>query len=425
MTLASSFWVVLRLVTLVAAVCALAAPADANDDEVALFEAAKEQPPMEFFVARGGPDACGVGCDHWIAAEGRIVRDSVGPDGRPEEGTTARLVSLLGQLGAGKLPLFFHSPGGDIIESLALGRALRAWELTAGVATTLPANCPASTVDECRKLMRAHPEAEARLWSEGVPCNSGCSYAVLGAVTREIAPAARIGVHSFLVDPNATAIRRAATKVAAEQGIQRYLADMGIDVELYKIAMAVDVASSHVLSRSELYDLGIDRRETIDSGWILGNVDSRKGFMVFATVAKITAVGHESTTTFNRISLAIACYLPRRRYLIILAQPLPNALAKTKSDFRVSAGAAGVALDGGTSLLTTEKNGVFQLWREPATRGMVETLLTSPTIKVSEAQRRDKARKQTAGDPPPEFLFSNVRGREALKTIVSRCAEQK
>jgi hypothetical protein len=121
MTLASPFWVVQRSVAFGAAVLALAGPADANDNEAALFEAAKKQPPMEFFVARGGPDACGVGCDRWIAAEGRIVRDTVGPDGRPEGGTTARLMSLLGQLGGRKLPIFFYSQGGDILESLSLG----------------------------------------------------------------------------------------------------------------------------------------------------------------------------------------------------------------------------------------------------------------------------------------------------------------
>ncbi len=202
---------------------------------------------------------------------------------------------------------------------------------------------------------------------------------------------------------------------------------MGIDLELHKIASATGIETIHVLTRSELYDLGIDRREIFDSGWTLGNIDSRKGFMVFAAAdAKTGVVGREkSTTSFKRIDLVIACYRPRRSYLVVVSQPLSAANARTKDDIRVSAGAVGVTLDGGKSLLTTASNSTFQVWREPATRGMVETLLTSPTIKVSEAQRRDKARKQTAGDPPPEFLFSNVRGREALKTIVSRCAEQK
>jgi hypothetical protein len=29
-------------------------------------------PPMAFYVAKGAPDACGSGCDTWIAVEGHI-----------------------------------------------------------------------------------------------------------------------------------------------------------------------------------------------------------------------------------------------------------------------------------------------------------------------------------------------------------------
>src|SRR5258708_5378718 len=201
---------------------------------------------------------------------------------------------------------------------------------------------------------------------------------------------------------------------------------MGIDAQLQKLAMATDFDSVHVLTRPELYDLGIDRRKTIESGWTLGNVDSRKGFLVFTTeIVKIDDSVQESPTTFKRLSLAVACYRPRRGYLIVVSEPLPTASAKAKHDFRVSAGAVNVTLDGGTSLVTTDNNAVHQLWREPVGRGVIETLLTSPTVKVAEWKGRDKARKQAAGDLPREFVFANVRGAEALKAIVSRCAEQK
>ena len=358
-TLASPFWVSLRSLMLGAMMLTPTGPAGANDDEAALFEAVKKQAPMEFFVARGGPNACGPGCDRWIAAEGRIVHDSVGPDGLRKEGTTARLVSLLSQLGGSKLPIFFFSTGGDTMESLALGRALRAWQLTAGVATTLPADCPASNAENCQKLMREHPEAEAKIWSEGATCASGCAYAILGAVTREIAPGARVVVHSFLVDPNATATQRALTTVAVERGIQRYLADMRIDAELYRIAAAIEPASERVLTRPELYDLGIDRRESLDSGWIKGDIDSRKSFAFATAAAKARAAGHdEAASTFTKITLAIACIRPRRSFVVSVWQSLPNASAKMMTDFRVSAGAVGVTLDLGKSLVNANGNKV-------------------------------------------------------------------
>jgi hypothetical protein len=396
-------------------------------DEASAFEAAKKQPAMEFFVAWGAPDACGVGCDHWIAAEGRIVDERKGPDGCLEESTTDRLVNLLAGLGDRKLPIFFHSPGGEIMESLALGRLLRARGLSAGVATTLPANCSADSVEECRKLMRERPEAEARLWSEGVTCASACAYAILGAVTREIAVGARVGVHSSLVDPSASETQRARTAAAGERGIMSYLADLGIDAELYRIAMSSGFESVHVLTRAELYDLGIDPRETVSSGWILGNVDARKGFFVFDTAVMKTAGDSRDNlaTTFKQLSLIVGCYRPRRNYLLGISRPLPDGAVKSKSDFRVSTGAVGLTLDGGTSVLASLNKATVQQWREPVRRGVLEALLTSPAIRISELQPRDKRRTATAGNSPPEFLLSNVRGGQALKAIVSRCADQR
>jgi hypothetical protein len=347
--------------------------------------------------------------------------------GVSEEGTTHRLVSLLAQIGDRKLPIFFHSPGGEIIESLKLGRLLRARELSAGVATTLPANCAADTVEECRKLMRERPDAEARLWSESVPCASACAYAILGAVTREVAPGARVGVHSSLVDPSMTETRRALAAAAGERAIRAYLADLGIDAELYKIAMSTGFESVHVLTRGELYDLAIDRRETASSGWILGNVDPRKGFFVFDTATTKTVEGGRDNvaTTFKQLSLIVGCYRPRRRYLLGVSRLLPDGAVKSKSDFRVSAGAVGVTLEGGMSVLASLNRATSQQWREPITKGILEALLTSPAITVSELQPRDKRRTPAAGNSPPEFLLSNVRGGQALKAIVSRCADQR
>src|SRR5689334_11645966 len=139
------------LIALCAVVLGLVRPVGARADEVTQYEAFKKALPMEFYIARGGPNACGTGCDRRIAAEGHIVRDSLGVDGRIEEGSTARFVRLLSQLGGRKLPIFFHSFGGDTIEALAFGRALRVWDMTAGVAVTVPANCSAAeNGEDCR-----------------------------------------------------------------------------------------------------------------------------------------------------------------------------------------------------------------------------------------------------------------------------------
>jgi hypothetical protein len=396
-------------------------------DEVSAFEAQKKLPPMEFFIAKGGPNACGAGCDSWIAAEGRIVRDSVGADGRPEEGTAARLISLLSRLGGRKLPIFFHSPGGDTIEALALGRALRAWQLRAGVAATLPAKCAAGNAEDCRKSMHEHPDAEAKLWSDGASCNSACAYAILGAVGREIAPDAKVGVHKFFLDPSVAEARRAQLMPVAERRVQRYVADMGIDAGFYKIASAIDFESVHVLTRSELFDLGVDRRETFDTGWTEGNIDSRSGYLIFAAAAaKIESAGSDkSATTFEKITLVINCDKPRDTYVVAVWQQLTDASAKTIEDIRVGSGAAGVMLDADTSFVTTRNNNVSQIWRSRVPRRTVQALLSSPEIKIVEQRRHNKAQKPAKANPAPgQFLLSNVRGPEVLKAIVSRCSGQ-
>jgi hypothetical protein len=76
--------------------------------------------PMVFFVAKGEPDACGAGCGEWIAAEGEI-----------DAGTPQRLRALLVRLEDRRLPIFFHSPGGQRSAALEIGRLLRQKKMTA------------------------------------------------------------------------------------------------------------------------------------------------------------------------------------------------------------------------------------------------------------------------------------------------------
>ncbi|NUN04525.1 MAG: hypothetical protein HUU57_02075, partial [Bdellovibrio sp.] len=77
---------------------------------------------MVFFLAQGGPDACGPGCTDWIAADGAF-----GPD------TLGRLTAFLHSLDRPNLPIFFHSSGGSLQAAVAVGYKLRGWRIAAGV----------------------------------------------------------------------------------------------------------------------------------------------------------------------------------------------------------------------------------------------------------------------------------------------------
>ena len=61
---------------------------------------AKPEAEIAFYLARGDADACGRGCNEWIAAEGKI-----------DLSAAQRLRSLLAKLGGRRPPVYFHSPG--------------------------------------------------------------------------------------------------------------------------------------------------------------------------------------------------------------------------------------------------------------------------------------------------------------------------
>ena len=212
------------------------------------------------------------------------------------------------------MPVFFYSPGGQAVQGLAIGRKLRARGLTAGVAVTVPQNClPTRKVDECSKLMRQPEPPQAQLWTTGASCNSACAYAILGAVQREISPAAGLGVHSGLsylkwASPGATQRQRAQ---AIENGhrrtegeVQRYLAEMGISKDLFTIVKETKFEQLHLLTRAELFSLGIDRREIADSGWQFNELSSSLGSVALTTVV---AKDRANPGEFRQFVLTVSC----------------------------------------------------------------------------------------------------------------------
>src|SRR5688500_4589951 len=56
----------------------------------------RDIPPIMFFTAKGEADACGPGCDTWIAAHGAF-----------DEGAPQRLRAALAKAGKRKLPIYF------------------------------------------------------------------------------------------------------------------------------------------------------------------------------------------------------------------------------------------------------------------------------------------------------------------------------
>src|SRR5438046_1918821 len=86
--------------------------------------------PMAFYVVKGAPDACGPGCDRWIAVEGQI-----------DAAAAPRFRKFLRQLKTGNLPIYFTSPGGNLDQAVAMGAMLREKPVVARIARTLVREC--------------------------------------------------------------------------------------------------------------------------------------------------------------------------------------------------------------------------------------------------------------------------------------------
>src|SRR3981081_3484098 len=137
-------------------------------------------PPMVFYVAKGAPDACGRGCDSWIAIEGQV-----------DSGAALRFRKFLRQIRDRNLPMYFSSPGGNLDQALAMGVMLRERPAVARVARTVVKECgfEAQNGDACLKLKQSGRELHGDLWTRGAMCNSACPYLILGAASGEIAGA--------------------------------------------------------------------------------------------------------------------------------------------------------------------------------------------------------------------------------------------
>ena len=398
-----------------------ASPASAltNAEKAKIVEAVKKRPPIEFLVVKGAPDACGRGCDSWIAAEGSVDADSA-----------ARLRQLFEKLGKLKLPIYFHSQGGNLSQGLAIGRMLRARGMTAGVARTLAAKClPTKTLDECAGLVRAHAESEAVLRTDGARCVSACALAIFGATTREIAPDALLGVHSTFV--YFADLPRGATQAqldrANERGMHRlektfssYIAEMKLGKELFNIIWNTKFEDMHYLTRAELFDLGIDRREPVETGWHFGYQPIPA--VGSAAFVNLRGEGESAAENKKRMTLIASCDYQPRSFLLTSVQRLPSASARPTADLRINAGTLGLTLASGTSFLTTYKNETFEVRQQRVVRSGLEALMGATVIAIAERpQSAEGERSQTNEASTLQFPIPGTAASDALKTLVAHC----
>lgn len=145
---------------------------------------AKQQatPPMQVTIVRAAGAACGTSCPEWIAAQGRIDKD-----------TPQRFRRVLAQLGHRKLPILIDSPGGSVDEALAIGRLIRARGLDIAVTRTDLHTCqPGETA--CQRLVAGGIRLGQPQPAQS-KCASSCAFILAGGVNRHVGDGAVVGVH--------------------------------------------------------------------------------------------------------------------------------------------------------------------------------------------------------------------------------------
>jgi hypothetical protein len=130
--------------------------------------------PMRFAWHREGPaDVCGANCRVWISAVGYITAD-----------TPREFEALAKDPGVRGAVLVLDSDGGSVLGTLALGRAIRSFDMitTIGRSVALPAT--------------KGGDARATLSPEG-NCESMCAFLLLAGTRRYVPPQAQVLVHQI------------------------------------------------------------------------------------------------------------------------------------------------------------------------------------------------------------------------------------
>ena len=217
--------------------------------------------PIEFYLAHGEANACGPGCSDWIAAEGKI-----------DVGAVDRFRQLLKTLKDRRPPIYLHSPGGRLNETIEIGRLIREKKFEVSVGYTVPLGCSndKQSDNSCETQKRAGKAIEAEISPILAQCNSACVYLLAAGITHPVPPGVKLGIHDAGLDPSVSLPRGAslAPGLRIIHGRMRgYLHEMGIDDGMYAASLATPFESLKLLERDDIVRFGIDRREFGETTW--------------------------------------------------------------------------------------------------------------------------------------------------------------
>jgi hypothetical protein len=279
-------------------------------------------------------------------------------------------------------PIYFHSPGGAVEPSFAIGRLLRSRKAIARVGRTVVTACAAGTqIDAaCLKIRNGSGEIEAELKTRNAMCNSACGYLFLGATTREVAPDAAVAVHNSKLTliihghppPQLVAEFRERGMAKADRERAAFIAAMGIKGDLTDLIRTVKFESLHVLTRPELYRFGIDTRSFSETPWLL-EAAARP------YVRKIALAKQDDGASFRMMEWHLFCENKDRARLLFVREFDEGAAGK--STVVMTAGSEKSVAFG----KFPARVGKYEVWNDTIAPDAMKAMLSAPTLQMGEA----------------------------------------
>jgi hypothetical protein len=349
-----------------------------------------KQWPLIFFVAKGGHDACGPGCNKWIAADGLIDPDAA-----------QRFHAFLAQPDLRSLPVFFNSLGGSASQSIAIGLILRQYRMTAAIGRTIPNSCHAAMPAECRGIALSKPEQDSHLVTFGARCASGCVYALLGASVRQVARYTELGIHSprYVGSLKGSDLDPPPSIDLVDDELRAYLVEMGGDPGLIDFAASVRPERIHWMSREEIERYHIETRGYYETPWTAHQLSGGR-FAITKSWTRNNAETHDYYTTVIRL----AC-LNSFTYLVSYRSELPFESSGTK--MRMAAAA---------DVFEFKPNSDGVVWNAALPRDAMRRITTEPKIRISEVRGSNEFR---------ESELSTAGLAQALDRLQQHCDESR
>lgn len=201
--------------------------------------------PMQFSLRQDAAN-CGTACKTWVSATGMI---------RAETARDFEIFATKNNLRGSTIVL--NSEGGSVHGAIALGRAIRKYDMTTTVGRTVDGKGDP-------RIASIVPRAD---------CESMCAFVLLAGSKRIVPPEARVRVHQIWLgdrrDDAAAASYSAEDLVLVQRDIGKlaqYTIEMGGSVELLEISLRIPPwEPMRILSRDEMRRMNLDNSDLTDA----------------------------------------------------------------------------------------------------------------------------------------------------------------